>query len=157
MAEGVFRDLTRFDTGDSHPLIARIDSCGTGAYHAGDSPDSRTMSVLRENGITTYKHHARKIRVPDDFNDFDFLLAMDDENLTDLRDMVKRAKERGLLTNEALEKVRLYGSFGGKSEYEEVGDPYYGGRDGFETAFEQVKRFGEGFLESISEKAAQES
>ena len=154
LADGLFRALTSFDTPRQHPLIGNIDSCGTGAYHAGDQPDSRTLRVLDEKaGITTYRHKARRIKVPSDFEEYDYLLAMDEDNLIDLRDMVKRAKKRGLLDGDAMEKVHLYGSFGGKKVDEEVGDPYYGGRDGFEIAYEQVERFGKGLLKHIEEEA----
>jgi low molecular weight phosphotyrosine protein phosphatase len=76
MAEGVFRHLTNFGSDEQHPLIKEIDSCGTGAYHAGDNPDSRTLSVLEDNGLTDYKHKARRVRVPEDFERFDYVLAM---------------------------------------------------------------------------------
>jgi low molecular weight phosphotyrosine protein phosphatase len=104
-------------------------------------------------GITDYRHKARKIRVPQDFLDFDYILAMDEDNLIDLRDMAKRARKKGLLGDDGqrMGRVCLYGEFGGKANDEEVGDPYYGGRDGFEVAFEQVQRFGKGLLTYIEE------
>ena len=154
MAEGVFRALTSFSTKQQHPLISNIDSCGTGAYHAGDQPDSRTLAVLADYaGITTYRHKARRIKVPSDFEQYDYIIAMDEDNLIDLRDMVKRAKKRGLLSGDELNKVGLFGSFGGKSVDEEVQDPYYGGKDGFEIAFEQVERCGKGLLKHIEAQA----
>lgn len=59
MAHGVFQSIV------SKPpyqgLIKEVDSCGTGAYHIGSSPDSRTMSVLEDNGIVDYVHAARKV------------------------------------------------------------------------------------------------
>ena len=111
------------------------------------------MHVLRENGLNNYKHSARKVRAPEDFEKFDYLLAMDRENYDDLRDLVKRAKKKGTLGDEALERVYLYGEFGGKSKREEIGDPYYGGSEGFTTAYEQVVRCGEGLLKHIEEEA----
>jgi len=42
-------------------LIHKVDSCGTGAYHVGSEPDSRTMSTLKANGILDYDHAARKV------------------------------------------------------------------------------------------------
>lgn len=81
MSEGVFRGMAA-----SHPLINDIDSAGTGAYHAGDPPDPRTMSTLRRHGISNYDHAARKIS-KDDFLQFDYLLAMDKYNLRDLLDV----------------------------------------------------------------------
>jgi hypothetical protein len=59
MAEGVFRSIVSKPPYQS--LINVVDSCGTGAYHTGDSPDSRTMSTLGDNGITDYEHAARKV------------------------------------------------------------------------------------------------
>lgn len=152
LAEGTFRGLA-----EDHALVSRIDSCGTGAYHAGDQPDSRSLSVLEQHGIKGFKHKARKVKVPSDFEDFDYILAMDQDNLIDLRDMVKRAQKLELLSGDEMGKVRLYGEFGGKSKDEEVQDPYYGGRNGFETAFEQVTRFGKGLLKHIEEEAGKKS
>ena len=154
MAEGVFRSLTNFDTPNQHPLISHIDSCGTGAYHAGDQPDSRTLAVLASKAnITQYRHKARRIKVPSDFEEYDYLLAMDEDNLIDMRDMVKRAKKKAVLSGEEMEKVFLYGSFGGKRADEEVQDPYYGADDGFAVAYEQMERFGRGLLRRIEEEA----
>lgn len=148
MAEGVFRSLTH-----QHPLISRIDSCGTGAYHAGDQPDPRTLAVLEQHGIRGFKHKARKVWVPGDFEEFDFVVGMDRENAEDLREMARRAGRRG--GGEGWErKVRLFGEFGGKRMDEEVVDPYYGGRNGFEVAYEQMERFGRGLLRHIEDEAA---
>ena len=147
MAEGVFRSLTSFNTSSPHPLISRIDSCGTGAYHAGDNPDPRTMAVLKTHGITDYKHKARKVRVPQDFEEFDYVLAMDGMNMQDLKSMVKR---KGCDQGKA--KLALFGDFGGEKG-EEVQDPYYGGGKGFEVAYDQLERFGKGLLEVIEKEA----
>ena len=153
MAEAVFRHLTHFGTAEQHPLIANIDSCGTGAYHAGDLSDSRTMSVLEDNGITDYEHPSRKVRVPQDFKDFEYILAMDEENQIDLKELVRIGKKKGVLGGEETFKVHLYGEFGGKRKNEEVGDPYYGGRNGFEVAYKQVTRFAKGLLAHIEAQA----
>ncbi len=155
MAEGAFRHLTHFGTPQQHPLIAHIDSCGTGAYHAGDLSDTRTMSVLKDNGITDYRHQARKVRI-EDFREYDCVLGMDVENVVDLRDLVKRAAKKGVLSGEEGERIHLYGEFGDKAKDEEIGDPYYGGRDGFEIAYEQVTRFGKALLRHIEVEAAKE-
>lgn len=154
MAEGVFRHLTEFGTSKQHPLVKEVDSCGTGAYHAGDRPDSRTLSVLEDNGLTNYKHKARRVKVPEDFERFDYLLAMDENNYIDLRDSVKRAQKKGGLGSDALDKVHMYGEFGGRNRKEEIVDPWYdGGREGFEVAYEQVTRMGKGLLKHIEEQA----
>jgi low molecular weight phosphotyrosine protein phosphatase len=158
MAEGVFQSLTT-----SHPLVSRVDSCGTGAYHIGDGPDSRTMSTLKDHNITSYQHSARKFHTRD-FTDFDYILAMDDENLEDLMELRKReVKKKG--GEEGVGQVMLFGEFGGKRRTggrrkleksfggegrgEEVQDPYYGGRDGFETAYVQSVKFSKVFVEML--------
>ena len=152
MAEGVFQSLTRVDGKPSHPLISSIDSCGTGAYHVSDNPDSRTMSTLKKNGITTYRHAARKFHPTSDFREFDYILAMDDDNLDDLV-WLRQREVKKLGSEEGVGKVMLFGEFGGKKRRggrgEEVQDPYYGGDDGFTVAFEQSVRFSRAFLERL--------
>ena len=130
-----------------------IDSAGTGAYHALSPPDPRTLAELKRHGITSYDHAARKVRASD-FYTFDFLFAMDSENLEDLNDARDRlVKQRGKKSGEKLGRVLTFGDrrFGGvpedeEGEGEEVVDPYYGGKDGFETAYQQVHTFSRGFL-----------
>ncbi|KAL8658904.1 MAG: hypothetical protein Q9202_007373 [Teloschistes flavicans] len=141
MAEGVFRSLTKSDK-----RVGKVDSAGTGAYHEGGPPDSRTVSVLKENGNVDYHHSARKIRTSD-FNDFDYILAMDDENLDDLLRLQRHIAKNGG-TSGAPAKVMLFGDFGG-SKGEQVIDPYYGARDGFTTAYEQMMRFSKGLIEQV--------
>lgn len=145
MAEGVFRSMTKSDT-----RVGTIDSAGTGAYHEGCPPDPRTMSVLEENGENSYDHQARKVR-NSDFKDFDYVLAMDADNLHDLSRVQRRIiKNSGL--HAAPAKVMMFGDFGG-CEGEEVIDPYYGARDGFTIAYEQMTRFSKGFIEKVLQGA----
>ena len=143
MAEAVFRSLTT-----SSPRIGTIDSAGTGAYHTGDDPDPRTMSVLLKNNITEYTHGARKVTLGD-FTAFHYILAMDKENLASLRrSCTQAAKKIGPEREHTLAKVLLFGDFGGR-ESEEVVDPYYGGDRGFDTAYEQMVRFSRGFVKEV--------
>ena len=156
MAEGVFRSMT-----DTLPSSSRdpkssdhfiIDSAGTGAYHALSPPDPRTLAVLKKHGISDYDHSARKIRTQD-FHEFDYIFAMDSENLEDLLEIRERlarsAKKSPANNNNQLAQVVLFGAHNGKGDSEEVDDPYYGGNAGFDRAFEQVSRFSRGFLESL--------
>ena len=144
MAEGVFRNMTKGDK-----RVASVDSAGTGAYHEGCSPDLRTMSVLVENGDLDYEHAARKVR-KSDFMDFHYIMAMDNQNLYDLerlkRRIVKSSGDRA-----APATVMLFGDFGG-TPGEQVVDPYYGARDGFTIAYEQMVRFSKGFIEQALPK-----
>ncbi|KAI1488287.1 protein-tyrosine phosphatase [Biscogniauxia mediterranea] len=139
MAEGVFRSLTKEKSSPYYNLIGKVDSCGTGGYHTGDEPDSRTLSTLADHGITNYTHTARRIR-DSDFRDFDYIFAMDQGNLSDLERWHNRKNAAGKA------KVMLFGEFSGTGRKEVVQDPYYVGRDAFEKAYEQCKRFSENFL-----------
>jgi low molecular weight phosphotyrosine protein phosphatase len=142
MAEAVFRSLSA-----SSPKIRHIDSAGTSGYNIGCDPDERTLATLAEHGITNYTHSARRIQSAD-FTKFDYIMAMDRENLYDLkrlRDGVVRKKGE-----EGVGKVVLFGHYGGGKD-EEIDDPYYGALDGFETAYGQAVRFSKGFLKEVLE------
>ncbi|KAF2817092.1 phosphotyrosine protein phosphatases I [Mytilinidion resinicola] len=152
MAEGVFQHIAKPKHGPHHPLINQIDSCGTGAYHIGDGPDSRTMSTLADNGIKSYKHRARKFSTSD-FTTFDYIMAMDDDNADHLVRLRKRLLKQNNLEDHELGRVMLFGEFGGRKG-EEIADPYYGARNGFEIAYEQVVRMTNGFLKTLEKEAA---
>jgi protein-tyrosine phosphatase len=116
MAEGLFRGLVR-----RRRLEDRfdIDSAGTAAYHVGELPDPRTRAVLAERGIL---EHGRARRVVDaDFERFDHIFAMDQSNRSNL---LKRCPPRHA------HKVQMVLEPVGGGE---VGDPYYGGPEGFEV------------------------
>ncbi|KAI1840747.1 hypothetical protein JX265_012968 [Neoarthrinium moseri] len=142
MAEGVFRSLAKQEP--YREMIGTVDSCGTGAYHAGDGPDDRTMSTLEGYGITDYTHAARKVR-PSDFENFDYIFAMDRSNLSDLQRYKKSSAAKA--------KVMLFGEYSGTGKSEVVQDPYYGGQQGFETAYQQCLRFSKNFLKDIQSGA----
>ncbi|KAI1270723.1 phosphotyrosine protein phosphatases I [Xylariaceae sp. FL1019] len=140
MAEGVFRSIVKDPSSPYYDLVGTVDSCGTGGYHTGDEPDSRTLSTLEDHGITNYTHAARRLN-DRDFKSFDYIFAMDRSNLSD----VKRWRDRKSADDKA--NISLFGEYsGGKPEV--VQDPYYGERDGFETAYEQCRRFTLNFLEA---------
>jgi len=132
MAEAAFRQTVK-DTGYENSFT-RIDSCGTIGIHASSEPDSRTLSTLKTNGIQT-DHRARQV-TKKDFEEFDYILAMDNSNLSDLRRKAPQGSRA---------KVMLFGDFG-NNKGEQVADPYYGGQSGFDTNFKQVVDFSKGFL-----------
>ncbi|KAJ6784413.1 hypothetical protein PWT90_10459 [Aphanocladium album] len=139
MAEGIFRSLAQKP--EWKDKIGRVDSCGTAAYHTGDSPDDRTMATLEENGITDYDHAARRFATSD-FDKFDYIFAMDRSNLSDLTRLQKGNPD-------AKARVMLFGEFSGTGKAEIVNDPYYGGDAGFKRAFEQCSRFANNFLNDV--------
>lgn len=122
-------------------LLNRNSCIFTAAYHTGESPDSRTMSTLESNGVTDYRHAARKFKTSD-FDKFDYIFAMDRSNLSDLQ-RLQRGKQ------ESKAKVMLFGEWSGTGKTEAVNDPYYGGDEGFEKVFEQCSRFTGNFLRKV--------
>jgi protein-tyrosine phosphatase len=113
MAEGVFRKMVE-DAGLSDKI--EVDSAGTGAWHVGEPAHRGTLDVLRRSGII-YEGRSRQI-TRDDLDDFDYVLAMDRENLS----YILRAA-RG-----ASAEIRLFLSYANEAErvkQTEVPDPYY--------------------------------
>jgi protein-tyrosine phosphatase len=139
LAEGVFRALVRREGLESD---FHIDSAGTGSWHAGEPPDARSAKVAAEHGITL-DHRARQVR-REDLERFDFVIAMDRENLSALQRMAN-----GL----GGARLHLLREFEHETDGEEVPDPYYGGPSGFDEVFEMVRRSCEGLLRELRARA----
>ena len=136
LAEGVFRHLVR--TRElSHAY--EIDSAGTGGWHVGDPPDARAAAVARRRGVEL-ECAARQVS-PGDFGRFDWIVAMDKENLRALEAL------RGRHGGDA--ELRLLRDFDPEPGDGEVPDPYYGGPEGFDRVYEMVVRSAEAFLEHL--------
>lgn len=127
LAEGVFRDLVE-QAGLSERF--EIDSAGTGSWHVGEGPDARAAMVARQHGVEL-NGHARQV-TPQDLYRFDYVIAMDRDNL--------RSLERMAGTSAAGAEIRLLREYDPENGGDQVPDPYYGGASGFETAFEIVSR-----------------
>ena len=136
LAEGVFLHLAR-EAGLEATL--RVDSAGTGAWHAGEAADPRSREVAERKGIVL-ESRARQVRAQD-FHDFDVIVAMDRSNLQDLE-----AIRPGEGARARLVLMRDYDPEPGDRE---VPDPYYGGPDGFDQVFEMVHRSARGLLDEI--------
>lgn len=119
MAEGIFNQRV-LNEGLSE--IIETDSAGTSGYHTGELPDLRMRNTARNHGIELVSR-ARQFK-KEDLNTFDFILAMDEMNMMDI-------KHFGAGTAE----VRLMTSFG-NTTVKNVPDPYYGGEQGFEDVYE---------------------
>lgn len=119
-----------------------VDSAGTGAWHIGESPDSRMRQVAARHGLI-YDGKARQFRKKD-FDRFDLILAMDTHNRSDLMRMA--------FTQEDRNKIRLLREFdlsGGENI--SVPDPYYGGIDGFEEVYQVIERSCRGLLKALED------
>jgi protein-tyrosine phosphatase len=130
-AEGVMRHLVREEGLEDR---VEIDSAGTGGWHVGSPPDERATEAARRRGIVL-EGAARRFD-PADFERFDLILAMDRENLHDLRALAP--------DEEAAGKVRLL-----RGADLDVPDPYYGGPDGFDVVLDQVEAACRDLLEEI--------
>lgn len=132
MAEGVFRHQVA-----QAGLAGRIqaDSAGTGAWHVGEAPHTGTRRVLREHGIE-YSHAARVV-TRDDFQHFDYIVALDSDNLYSLRTMASGSTIR----------PRLLMEYAPNASTRDVPDPYYTGR--FEEVYGLVEQGCQALLNHI--------
>lgn len=105
-----------------------VDSAGTGGWHAGDLPDSRSIQVAKKHGIDLTYQRARKLRSID-YEAFDRIYVMDSMNYQD----VKR-----LANEEEYDKIELIMNEVEPHRNINVPDPYYGEGDGFENVFQML-------------------
>ena len=117
-AEAVFRRLVR-DAGLADEI--EVDSAGTGGWHVGDAPDERASAAARRRGLEL-RGVARQVS-PADFEGFDVIVSVDDENLQRLR------------------RIAPPGSAGRlrKLTSADIPDPYYGGPQGFDVVLDMVE------------------
>jgi len=141
LAEGIFAHLAASrGIGDRF----RVDSAGTAAYHTGERPDSRSIAVASNRGVQL-DGVARQV-THDDLADFDMIVAMDRSN------------------RRSLERLRDYGAHNGRAEIvmmrdydpergnQDVPDPYYGGRGGFERVYRILERCCDRLLDTLTDK-----
>ncbi len=112
-----------------------VDSAGTGDWHVGKAPDSRTQQAASRRGYDLSSLRGRQVSV-DDFARFDLILAMDGANLRDLQRM-RPAQARGEL-DLYLRRFEL--------AEDEVPDPYYGGSEGFEHVLDLLEQASDALL-----------
>lgn len=99
-----------------------VDSAGTAAYHVGNPPDKRSIAVAQQFGIDISQQRARQFK-KDDFNSFDLIFVMDQNNYNDVVELAIPAQRR---------KVHLL------RENNDVPDPYYGDASAFEAVFHLI-------------------
>lgn len=138
-AEGVFRQLvTQAGLSD----LIHIDSAGTHAYHVGEPPDHRAQAAALGRNIDLSSQRARKVHIGD-FEQFDYVLAMDSSNYAELRHISDHNQQH---------KLRLFLDFAVNPGTREVPDPYYGGDQGFEHVLDLVEAASQGLLADIRNK-----
>ncbi|HEX8529370.1 MAG TPA: low molecular weight protein-tyrosine-phosphatase [Cytophagales bacterium] len=140
MAEGIFAHLVK--EAGLHPHIA-CDSAGTSDYHIGELPDPRMRQTAGRYGLTL-THRARQLRAAD-FQQFDYILAMDEANWTDI------TRHPGYRPEYA-RKVSFLRMHDDDTRDLNVPDPYYGGPEGFERVYQLLRRTSGRFLQFLVEQ-----
>ncbi|MDR0210698.1 MAG: low molecular weight phosphotyrosine protein phosphatase [Pseudomonas putida] len=105
-----------------------VASAGTGDWHVGKAPDSRTCRAALARGYDLSRQRAQQVKA-EHFAEYDLILAMDKSNLGHLQTMRPQAAggELDLF-------LRRYGA-----ALDEVPDPYYGGAEGFEQVLDLIE------------------
>ena len=136
-AEGVFKKLVA-DAGLADAF--EIDSAGTSGWHAGEPPDPRSQAEALRHGIDLSGQRSRAVAASD-FTRFDYIVAMDGENLRELR------KRCPVPLQGRLHQLM---SFAPSLGVADVPDPYYGGHSGFADVFNIVSAGANGLLAAIT-------
>lgn len=117
-----------------------VDSVGTGGYHIGDLPDRRMRIHARNRGIEL-THICRQVKMSD-FDRFDLIIGMDENNLRHLRSMAPSIEAERKI-------VPMAAFFSPGCRFDHVPDPYYDGADGFETVLDLLADATENLLNAF--------
>lgn len=135
-AEGVFRKVVSDADLEANILV---DSAGTHAYHVNQPPDRRAWAAAERRGILLDNIRARRVAA-EDFERFDYILAMDEDNLLILKESAPEHH---------WSKLSLFLEFSDSAPVLEVPDPYYGGSSGFERVLDLVESASLELLETL--------
>jgi protein-tyrosine phosphatase len=139
-AEGVLRHLA---AKEAPGLSLEVDSAGTADYHIGAPPDQRSQRAALQRGIDISALNARQVAA-DDFARFDLILAMDAENLRELRALRPRNSRASL---------KLFLDYAPEVGVRDVPDPYYGNAAAFEKVLDLTTAAARGLLAALQERA----
>lgn len=139
MAEGVFsRDVKTAGFAGK----VGIDSAGTHAYHVGKPPDQRGRKAVEKRSVDIETLEARRIEMAD-FAQFDYILAMDRQNLDMLRYLCPPGRRHTL---------HLFSEFSPKLKSREIPDPYQGEEKDFEEVLDMIELASRGLVDTIGEQ-----
>lgn len=133
-AEAVFKARAKKAGLDVH-----IDSAGTSGWHVNEKPDPRSIEAGEARGYSFMGQSSRKV-IRADFGSFDYVLAMDNDNLSALSDMCPDNHKH---------KLALFLDFVPNNSMREVPDPYYGGADGFDNVLNLIEAASDGLIKAI--------
>jgi len=137
-AEGVFRSVVE-QAGLSDQIL--VDSAGTGNWHIGSPPDRRAIDTAALRNIDLSILKARQVS-KEDIAVFDYIIAMDNQNLLDLRSIADAEHHH---------KLNLFLTFADRYTELEVPDPYYGGNQGFSHVIDMIEAASNGLLHHIKQ------
>jgi low molecular weight protein-tyrosine phosphatase len=137
-AEGAFQAL--IDGGGLKGISC--DSAGTIGFHVGEPPDRRATAVAAARGIDLSHQRSRRVDL-DDFQRFDYILAMDRANLSDLLAMAPK---------DCRARIELFLAYAPEAGPAEVPDPYYGGGQGFDHVLDLVEAASGGLMAALQER-----
>ncbi len=140
MAEGAFRRMLE-SVGLAEAVY--VDSAGTHSYHIGAPPDMRSQATAARRGVDLRSLRARQVTEAD-FAAFDYVLAMDQDNLKHMLGLCRDAALRS--------RIQLFLDFAPETPEREVPDPYYGGAGGFERVMDLVEAAAQGLLAHMRER-----
>ena len=139
-AAGVFQSLVK---ASSLQEFVVCDSAGTHDFHVGEGPDQRAVNAAAKRGYELSPTVARKIQISD-FSEYDYILAMDWENLALLQRMCPRGLQH---------KLQLLMRFATEFEAATINDPYHGGPQGLEQALDYIEDACNGLMEVVRRRA----
>jgi protein-tyrosine phosphatase len=139
-AEGVFLHVLKQEAPD---LKVSVDSAGTAGYHIGSPPDPRTQRHALSRGIDLSGLRARQL-APEDYRSFDFVLAMDADNLA----AMNARRPRG-----ATARLQLFMDYAPELGEPEVPDPYYGGASDFERVLDLTHAASRGLIRALQQRS----
>lgn len=116
------------------------DSAGTTAYHAGEPADKRMQGHAIQRGYRLTSI-SRPVDPVTDFDEFDYIVGMDDNNVWDLKKMTRNLQQQ--------QKIHKMTDFSSNEHYQSVPDPYYGGAEGFELVLDILEDACRGLVDEI--------
>lgn len=126
LAHGILEHKAKLNS-----LDISVDSAGTGTWHIGNKPDERSIEIAKKNGISIHDQRARQVSFQD-LKEFDLIFAMDTTNYADIKSLD--------LSEKYHHKIKLILNEIEGAKDKNVPDPYFGGREGFETVFKLLDR-----------------
>ena len=129
LAEGILRKLSQ---------KLEIDSAGTSNFHIGSPPDHRMIETAKQHDIDISELAARQF-IPKDFEYFDKIVVMDAANY---QDVIRLAQDED-------HKNKVVFALAGNKD---VPDPYFGGKEGFETVYQLLHNACQQILDSIEKR-----